>query len=662
MVPRDLSQLICVGYSRMETETTEETHTVLEAMTLINTSQINEETILQEESQSPQLLQPSFSNDAEKDTDGTSVMSSADLSSTPPSSMHHRRLSSTTSALTITSATGSSSTKPKSRHQKTTSEISTGSSINSLEGGLGQLTGIASASSLHGRSINSNEELAGSAVPTITSKKKRAKQLLRDTKARLMLSQEKRSTGDNSKEERMPQYSLSLLDFRPLCPCIANWMVNANTQVNAIFVGNADNASLLCYVPSAGDPRSLVSILLPEEHFSVEAPVMALDFCTLRGLKKNRYTLAMACQDGTIQLVTWESSSGNVNTDLFSNISSHRVIVDGPLACVKLDYNQNLSLRVTVGSMCGYVCQLLSNQGLAATLSSSKRWDGPFVVAQDLWNSLLDEEDSVLAVDSRDNYVAVGTQIGRCILYATQDSENYVPVWHCLLPYSIHGISIIWGSDDAGSQMCVAVTTRQSFHLFRAIRGGVVWKHKPSEKQCHAEIAWDRIQEALSFVREQNAILDNTTKTIIGETLYDILNQVEDAVPSTIAENGADAASVVSSTMDDLLNRVDLLVGGSSELGDRHASERSFSSRGPQLEYSSSEDSGDDGVETTIIAASIDPPPSAPSIVAISFTEVATQGEGATIVDPPCGNDDEDYVLVDAPTDAEKVETANPER
>ncbi|KAG7368702.1 hypothetical protein IV203_031445 [Nitzschia inconspicua] len=638
LVSQDSSRLICVGYSRTEKKSTDGKDVVLEAMALVNTIHVNEEILFQEESSTQHLLQPSFSNTTEKDYDAASVVSHTDASSTAgagvnrnliqqPSPLNHRRVSSTASAMTTSSATGTVSTSSKSRHHKSTSEISTSSSINShsdREGGPNHNIGTPT-SSIQSRNMIGSEDATTAADPAASSKKDEAKKLFRDSKARLILSQESHTIA-NPEDTPRPHYFSTLLDFRPLNPCIAVWNLETNTQVTGVFVGSADDASVRFYVPSLSNPRSLVSTPLPDEHFLVEAPVMALDFYEVRWPEFTMCTLAMGCQDGTIQLVTWECSI-NGSTDLFYNTSSHRVIVDGPLVCIKLDYNDSTSLRVTVGSLCGYVCQLFYKQ--VGNHSSSSEWEGPFLVAQDLWNSLLDEEDSVLAVDAIDNFVAVGTQVGRCILYATRDSENYFPVWQCLLPYSTHDIRILKG-DDEGT-MSIAVTTRRSFHLFRVTRGSVGWIHKPSKKIYHADIAGTRLLDILKAVRERNKNEDNANKMIVAATVEDILNRVVDTIPEPKTETPTDTqeeslvTSIVTNTLEELLNRVDLRINMSDHTA-RNVSERSFSSRGPQLEYSSSEDDGDLVVQPDMTTSS-DPLSSNTIIETVSSSEGATPGE-----------------------------------
>jgi hypothetical protein len=477
-----------------------------EAMALIDPIQVNEEALIQDQdSPTRHLLQPSY-----RDNDGVSVLSGP--ADTFPGAKHHRRISSTLSNATASSVTGTvSSTPSKSsapKHQKTKSEISTGSSsIHSTTSDReGQQTGSSEVNTTgagtggrHGRNASSSGSIRGgtkndSKQSKSSEKRQKAKELSK-SKARLLFStQHDNIPNDTPPHGQTTSHALALLDFRPLCPCVAKWAVSSSSKeqgeetMAGVFVGSADDSLLRFYVP-CGSPSSLVTKALPEEHFAVDTAVMALDFCAVPWQEDNgdayaatasppstltMYVLALACQDGTIQLISWEK--GNDKT-LFTNISSHKVIVDGPLVCVRLHYSSSTSLRVIIGSLSGYVCQLIYNRD-KATSDSAPAWLGPFIVCQGLWNDHLDGEDSVLSLDVCDNYVAVGTQAGRCILYATRDDNQCVPMWYALLPYSVHGVRILQNSGLSSNPgknvgMLLSVTTRRSFHLFQALRGRV---------------------------------------------------------------------------------------------------------------------------------------------------------------------------------------------
>jgi hypothetical protein len=393
------------------------------------------------------------------------------------------------------------------------------------------------------------------------------------------------------------------LDFRPLCPCVAQWGNQETTNSVAtvtrnddedkgdsfvgIWLGSADDATLRLYAPSPNDPRQLVSVALPEEHFSVDSPVMAIDFCSVHGpdpggpSKNNNqsegpttHTLAIACQDGTIQLITWKDPSPDTATGndtkhcLFGEISSEKVIVDGPLVCLKLDYNRFASLRVVVGSLCGYVCQLTFNPKIRKN-SSDSSWEGPHMVVQDLFNSSINIEESVLSVDVWENYVAIGTHLGRCLLYATRDSEEYKLVWQAVLPYPVHGIAIVPKTATTVGRLSIlslAVITRRSFHVFKATREDIQWKHKPRWERYSSELAKTRLLKILDEIRSENEASDLATRKSVHEVVDGLLDTVEHtAMPTTDLENTAD---VISGTIVHLVDRVE----------ERIASERSNTS------------------------------------------------------------------------------------
>mmetsp|Transcript_11265 Transcript_11265/g.22267 ORF Transcript_11265/g.22267 Transcript_11265/m.22267 type:complete len:630 (+) Transcript_11265:334-2223(+) len=502
----------------------------------------------------------------------------------------NNRAQSSNSASSIISGTTGTTTNPPlssggggSYHRKSQSESSKGSH-----------TTISDAQQSNHNTHNNNT------VVDIDKSKQNKSRQMQKSKARLVLTQDQyviyrqasqlsgmakdecdehgiTNNHDRTYEPKFHESSFALLDFRPLCPCVARWghekcpgsYNQAKNDCNddgfvGIWLGSADDATLRLYVPSSDDPRSLVSVTLPEEHFSVESPVMALDFCSVRWQHHNEmdkankenlvapktppittHTLAVACQDGTIQLITWrEHSKGNDanNTksySMFRDISSQKVIVDGPLVCLKLIYNRLASFRVIVGSLCGYVCQLTYDNRDGCGNSS---WEGPFMIVQDLFNSSLNIEESVLAVDMLDNYVAIGTQLGRCLLYATHDSENYFPVWQVVLPYPVHDIQIIkrkgapanitslkvQEEENCCKTLSLAVTTRRSFHLFEAISRGIAWRRKPRKERYSPELARIRLLKMLEEICDENKESDLATRKSVLETIQDLVEKVQE--------------------------------------------------------------------------------------------------------------------------------------
>jgi hypothetical protein len=177
-------------------------------------------------------------------------------------------------------------------------------------------------------------------------------------------------------------------------------------------VESAEDTQLRFYVPQQDDDRMPHPRPLPEEHFTVDSPVMALDFnSTVENKDDNAInTLAVACQNGTIHILSWKG-------DDFDDLNSFKVIVDGPLVSLQLQQpqQQHYSLHVVIGSLYADVCQLVRMQ--------NQIWEGPSIIVQGFWNEALEAADSVLAVhvwdddDLDDKYIAIGTHAGRCLLY-----------------------------------------------------------------------------------------------------------------------------------------------------------------------------------------------------------------------------------------------------
>ena len=712
-VPRDSAHLTCVGYAywdgeeeekeqnKMEEEkecihtdriesnqlsassdstATTTVHHRIEAMTFIDPALIEEnqfkcQDLLLSSPNNMNLHRPSggpvIIDDKDDNISVMSNMNTIEGSTNQPQQQQHRRRQSGISQQQQhrrNPSTASLASLPNSGlvgssyHRKSQSELT--------RGGLSST--IHSDTSNNNNNNNKNEE---------RKKMNNRKNLKQKSKARLILRRPDRFTSrllscrsdkdenddhceedknENDQQQQEHHHSSSaLLDFRPLCPCVARWKKeplsrngdggdncpsnnndeasninnnnnnknndNNNKDIVGVWLGSADDAALRFYVPSLSDPSLLVSIALPEEHFSVDSPVMALDFCTVHWQDDERdeydnnkesngsspttiatttttttttmHTLAVACQDGTIQLITFRSqqqdnnkTNSNNNDIIFVDVTSERIIVDGPLSSLKLDKNRYTPLRVTVGSLCGYVCQLTYD-------SNNNSWEGPFIIVQDLWNPTINTEESVLVVDIWNNYIAIGTQLGRCLLYATHDSENYLPIWQVILPYPIHGITIIKNnnavSDTEGKcSMNLAVTTRRSFHLFDAIKGGIKWRRKPTREQYSPELARDRLLKILEEIRNENRESDLITQKLVRETIEELIENVE----KKFQEEETNVSIVVSDTIANLLNRVEqiahenntLMRLDSSNLGQEIAVPDP-----PHWEYSSSDDEFD---------------------------------------------------------------------
>lgn len=255
-----------------------------------------------------------------------------------------------------------------------------------------------------------------------------------------------------------------------------------------MWVGSADDALLRLYVPNKDSSSTLQVMPLEKEHFTIQTPVMAIDFLSTDdgstisspanskvsvvpvGKAVTKNFLAIACQDGTVQIISWKG-------DNFDDTDHFRFVVDGPLLSLQLFCKSSQKeVFLVAGSLCGYVCQLQLSQ-------STHKWEGPVMIVQGLWNESIKKEDSVLAVHAWGNYVFVGTHAGRCILFRTSFSSEGINrielrvAWECLLPYSIHSIVSHQVDDDSkpdatndnssGRRLCLIVTTRRSIHVFK---------------------------------------------------------------------------------------------------------------------------------------------------------------------------------------------------
>jgi hypothetical protein len=218
------------------------------------------------------------------------------------------------------------------------------------------------------------------------------------------------------------------------------------------WVGSADDSKLRCYIAYHGNRHELHPVQLKEKVFSFDSPVMVMDSLTQR----KSYMIAVGCQDGTVRIISFQyQRTGEALS--FVKLTAHTVLVDGPIIALHLSQQGNAT-HLVVGSMCGFVCHLKK--------AAERRWEGPWMVAEGLWNSSLNSEDAVLAVHmlSKD-MVALGTHSGQCFVWQQREAEDsYRLAWKCKLPYSIHGLSHV---DAVSGQPSLFVTTRYTFHVFQ---------------------------------------------------------------------------------------------------------------------------------------------------------------------------------------------------
>jgi hypothetical protein len=465
-VPRDNASVMCVGFSQFGP---------LQALALVDPACIEQP---EQQEHTPMLYEPTTAQD-----DAFSVFSTAYSVSAPDSSTStirggHRRAPSGNVSLAPTTATTASIHTPSSATTTTTNTAPTNTH--------GKLSDASSSHTDHPKDSD---------VPEVSS-------TVQPPKARLILQ-----TPEN-------EY-FTFLDFRPLCPCVAQW--GDNNKNIGIWVGSAEDAQLRCYEPNPSD-RRLRPRALPEDYFRVNTPVMGLDFHTSATTttttttttgdctQTHTHTLAVACQDGTIQLLTWKGD--------FEELTNHEVIVDGPLVSLHLQEHPGGSLRVVVGSLCGYVCQLVRQQ---ATSTSSMCWEAPTMIVQGLWNEAIATEDSVLSVYALDDCIAIGTHAGRCILYkyCHLDGKHYI-LWECLLPYSVHGLVM---TKQSSPPLRLVVTTRRSLHVFQPPKGVVDAVETISPQMAYSsDLAKQRLSELLQdFAKQRLLALFQAPPTIRSE-------------------------------------------------------------------------------------------------------------------------------------------------
>ncbi len=241
------------------------------------------------------------------------------------------------------------------------------------------------------------------------------------------------------------------LDYRPLSPLFCSF----SDDCQGVWLGSSDHNELhlfVCRQSSAWQPCDVS----PMSEFQLTSPVMSINFCPPN-------CLAVACQDGTIRIITFQAFDGLV----FSNVSQQQVMVDGPIVCLSLrSLEANNQWIVTAGSLCGYAMEWRVN-------AEQYNVSNPAMIAKGFWNGAIVAEDSVMAVCSLDERVLIGTQSGKVLLYGVEHNLNienkektikrqFRLLWQCQLPYSIHGLDFLSGNDQN-----FLVTTRKSIHIFQ---------------------------------------------------------------------------------------------------------------------------------------------------------------------------------------------------
>lgn len=371
----------------------------------------------------------------------------------------------------------------------------------------------------HPLASNSMESLTlSSLLPDISEK---------DYKAELVLkrlpTEEEEEEGDHTDDE----YYTARLDFRPLSPCVCQFDSTDHTVVTGVWLASADTNALHWMVPGGeSDGTTLESVSLRHEPaFVLESPCMALCFDAADKTSFDaQHLLAVACQDGTIRLIHLSYGLG-----IFTSVQQSSVIVDGPIVCLHIDkvlLPEGYRRHVVAGSLCGYVTDLYESTEDATS------WDGPFMVAEGLWNAKLESEDSVLTVHTYNgNCVALGTLLGRCLLYQKYGSV-YELVWECRLPYSIHSICHVEASastkEATQKHPSLLITTRRSVHLF-----------SPTSPRHVAAVAKERLEKLLSLYESEQVespVQDD------GESTNGKANEAQEEVADeqTVVQSGID--------------------------------------------------------------------------------------------------------------------------
>jgi hypothetical protein len=154
------------------------------------------------------------------------------------------------------------------------------------------------------------------------------------------------------------------------------------------------------------------------------------------------------------------------------------------------------------------------------------------MVVQGYQNQAIQAEDSVLTVHLCDEFIAVGTHGGRCILY-TYCNTMHFKIWECLLPYSVH--SIVSQPEEDSNGIVLLVTTRRSIHVFRQTKCDDFLLSESKKKQdmgthYSVDAARHRLLELAKKEPASSDVDDDNTKREANE---DEVHQKESQLDST---------------------------------------------------------------------------------------------------------------------------------
>ena len=222
------------------------------------------------------------------------------------------------------------------------------------------------------------------------------------------------------------------------CRLLAPTFSKVGDEKYILWAGSADDSELRCFHIFQKEIRSIAV----EKLEAVTSPIMSIDCFD----DQDHHSLAIGCQDGTLCIMSFSCQMTGDQICL-ETLTTHSVIVDGPIMSLHLT-----KTRVLLGSMCGYVCQLLFTGDV---------WEEPRMVVETfLWDSRYEADDAVLAVAHWMGRVVLGTYSGLVQVHVPVGIAMYAVEWSCRVPDAVHAI--------AHYQNKLVVTTRTSMLIFEA--------------------------------------------------------------------------------------------------------------------------------------------------------------------------------------------------
>ena len=252
-------------------------------------------------------------------------------------------------------------------------------------------------------------------------------------------------TPSGSVEQQSPDASVMVWKDVDTCskvslPCrlLAPTFSKVGDRHYILWAGSADDSELRCFQIINQEVQSVKVKKLD----GVTSPIMSIDSHD----DEKQHSLALGCQDGTVCIMSF-SCKWTGDQICLETLTTHSVIVDGPIMSLHLTNS-----RLLLGSMCGYVCQLLFTGDV---------WEEPSMVVEEfLWDSRYEADDPVLAVEYWMDRIVLGTYSGLVQIHVPVDKKMYAVEWSCRAPDAVHAI--------AHFQNKLVVTTRTSILMFEA--------------------------------------------------------------------------------------------------------------------------------------------------------------------------------------------------